>query len=97
MGRYVFSTKLLFDIFDKDHQVEKSSYDFGKDILPGLIRRHQVCPHYFDAAEGRVSQDPSRQCRLKPGHSGNHDYPRGKYLASLLYLYQINRYVSTDT
>ncbi len=57
MGIYIFSTKLLIDILAKDSQDEKSSHDFGKDILPGLIHSHQVCAHHFGEVEGRVSQD----------------------------------------
>lgn len=57
MGIYIFSTKLLVDVLEKDSQDEKSSHDFGKDILPDLIHSHHVCAHYFGEADGRVSQD----------------------------------------
>jgi glucose-1-phosphate adenylyltransferase len=57
MGIYVFSTKLLIDIIEKDSKDENSSHDFGKDILPGLIGSHQLCAHYFGESEGRVSPD----------------------------------------
>ena len=57
MGIYIFSTKLLIDILDKDSKDEKSSHDFGKDILPSLIHSHHVCAHNFGEAEGRVSRD----------------------------------------
>ena len=57
MGVYVFSTKLLIDILDKDSRDENSSHDFGKNILPKLILSHQVCAHFFGETEGRVSPD----------------------------------------
>ena len=57
MGIYIFSTKLLIDVLDKDSRNDRSSHDFGKDILPDLIHSHHVCAHNFGEAEGRVSQD----------------------------------------
>jgi len=57
MGIYIFSTDLLIDILDKDSKDENSSHDFGKDILPKMIRSHRVCGHNFGELEGRVSPD----------------------------------------
>ena len=57
LGIYIFSTKLLIDVLDKDSRNDRSSHDFGKDILPDLIHSHHVCAHNFGEAEGRVSQD----------------------------------------
>jgi len=57
MGIYVFSTKLLIDVLEKDSIDENSSHDFGKDILPKLIKNHRVCAHYFGDTKGRVSPD----------------------------------------
>jgi len=57
MGVYVFSTKLLMKVLEEDSQNEDSSHDFGKDILPSLIKTHQVYCHYFGEARGRVSPD----------------------------------------
>ena len=57
MGIYIFSTKLLLKILEKDSKSESSSHDFGKDILPELIHSHRVCAHYFGQTEGRVSPD----------------------------------------
>ncbi|MFT5664544.1 MAG: glucose-1-phosphate adenylyltransferase, partial [Gammaproteobacteria bacterium] len=57
MGIYIFSTKLLIEILEKDSKDESSSHDFGKDILPGLIDSHKLCAHYFGESEGRVSPD----------------------------------------
>ena len=57
MGVYVFSTKLLIDVLEKDSIDENSSHDFGNDILPKLIKSHRVCAHYFGETKGRVSPD----------------------------------------
>lgn len=57
MGIYIFSTRLLLEILEKDSQNQSSTHDFGKDILPGLIKSHRVCAHYFGQTEGRVSPD----------------------------------------
>ena len=57
MGIYIFSTKLLVDLLEKDSQDVNSSHDFGKDILPKLILSHRVCAHRFGETNGRVSPD----------------------------------------
>ncbi len=57
MGIYVFSTKLLIDVLDKDSLNEDSNHDFGKDILPNLIQSNLVCAHYFGETKGRVTPD----------------------------------------
>lgn len=38
MGVYLFNRKLLDKVLWEDHQDEKSSHDFGKDIIPKLIK-----------------------------------------------------------
>jgi len=57
MGIYLFSTKLLSQALLDDHADENSSHDFGKDIIPHLIRTHRVYAHQFGSNEGRVSPD----------------------------------------
>lgn len=57
MGIYIFSTGLLLEILEADSQNENSSHDFGKDILPELIKTHRVYAHAFGEKEGRVSPD----------------------------------------
>lgn len=57
MGIYVFSTKLLIDILERDSQDKDSSHDFGNDILPKLIHSHKVCAHRFGETKGRVTAD----------------------------------------
>lgn len=57
MGIYVFSLPLLCSILEADHHNPNSSHDFGKDILPQLIRTHRVSAYRFGGPAGRVSQD----------------------------------------
>lgn len=57
MGIYVFSKSLLLEVLKSDHLDIESSHDFGKDILPKLIKSHQVMAYKFGSSEGRVSQD----------------------------------------
>ncbi len=61
MGIYIFSTKLLIKELEQNSLDENSSHDFGKDILPKLIRTHNVCAHYFGEEKGRVT--PDKYCR----------------------------------
>jgi len=57
MGIYIFSTNLLIDELEKDSLNDQSSHDFGKDILPKLMKSHKVCAHYFGETIGRVTPD----------------------------------------
>ncbi|MBL3556905.1 MULTISPECIES: glucose-1-phosphate adenylyltransferase [Marinobacter] len=48
MGIYVFSTQVLFDELMRDHQMEGgTSHDFGKDIIPSVIKRLRVVAFPF--------------------------------------------------
>ncbi|MBV9303084.1 MAG: glucose-1-phosphate adenylyltransferase [Acidobacteriaceae bacterium] len=47
MGNYVFSTDLLLRELYEDAKNEKSSHDFGKDILPSLIGRADMYAYDF--------------------------------------------------
>ncbi len=47
MGIYVFNTDFMIDILKKDAEDPHSSHDFGKDIIPALIRRHKVFSYPF--------------------------------------------------
>ncbi|HLQ43092.1 MAG TPA: sugar phosphate nucleotidyltransferase, partial [Planctomycetaceae bacterium] len=42
MGIYVFNAKFLFDQLCDDATVPSSSHDFGKDIIPGIVKTHRV-------------------------------------------------------
>lgn len=47
MGIYVFNTQFLFEQLIKDADTPGSSRDFGKDIIPGAIKRYRVMAYPF--------------------------------------------------
>jgi len=57
MGVYIFSRDLLAQAVHADHDRPDSHHDFGKDILPRLIKDHRVFAYRFGEPGGRVSQD----------------------------------------
>jgi glucose-1-phosphate adenylyltransferase len=57
MGNYLFSTKLLLDELRVDGENERSSHDFGRDILPGLIGRADM--YAYDFQTNRIPGDPA--------------------------------------
>lgn len=42
MGIYIFSTRFLFEQLCKDATEPTSHHDFGKNIIPSIIRQHRV-------------------------------------------------------
>jgi glucose-1-phosphate adenylyltransferase len=56
MGVYVFSMKLLAGLLRDDHDAD-SGHDFGKDILPAIVRTHHVAAYRFGGQTGRVTAD----------------------------------------
>jgi glucose-1-phosphate adenylyltransferase len=56
MGVYVFSMDVLAELLHADHG-EHSTHDFGKDILPSIIRTHRVMAYHFGGTSGRVTPD----------------------------------------
>lgn len=47
MGIYVFRTSLLFELLHADAADEHSSHDFGKDIIPALVKSGKAIAHPF--------------------------------------------------
>ncbi len=47
MGIYVFTTKLLFEELRRDAETPGSSRDFGKDIIPYLVKNGKAIAHRF--------------------------------------------------
>jgi glucose-1-phosphate adenylyltransferase len=47
MGIYVFETKFLFDQLARDAATPNSSRDFGKDIIPYLVKHGKAVAHRF--------------------------------------------------
>ncbi len=47
MGIYVFNAKFLYEQLIKDADNPKSNHDFGKDIIPEVIKRYRVFAYPF--------------------------------------------------
>jgi glucose-1-phosphate adenylyltransferase len=47
MGIYIFNTDVLIPVLLKDAEDSKSSHDFGKDILPGMLDDYRVFAFNF--------------------------------------------------
>jgi glucose-1-phosphate adenylyltransferase len=47
MGIYVFNTQFLFDLLRKDAENPESSHDFGKDLIPDLVKHGKAVAHRF--------------------------------------------------
>ncbi|MCH2094166.1 MAG: glucose-1-phosphate adenylyltransferase [Rhodobacteraceae bacterium] len=47
MGIYVFSTEVLFDLLRDDAARPDTEHDFGKDIIPRLVREGRAMAHAF--------------------------------------------------
>ena len=48
MGIYVFETRRLFELLRMDAADATSTHDFGKDIIPFLVRHGKAVAHPFD-------------------------------------------------
>jgi len=48
MGIYVFNARHLFRELDRDMDDPASSHDFGKDIIPKMVKAGEVVAHPFD-------------------------------------------------
>ncbi len=57
MGVYVFSMDVLLDELRADNELPHSSHDFGKDVIPMMIKTHQVYAYRFGGSRGRVTPD----------------------------------------
>jgi glucose-1-phosphate adenylyltransferase len=47
MGIYLFNTDVLIPVLLKDAEDQKSSHDFGKDILPKMVDEYRVYAYDF--------------------------------------------------
>jgi len=60
MGIYIFNTNVLLRALHEDAQDPDSSHDFGKDLLPGYLRKARVVAYDFhdiNAAQVRYWRD----------------------------------------
>jgi glucose-1-phosphate adenylyltransferase len=53
MGNYIFKTSALISALEKDAVNEQSAHDFGKDIIPSMVKSADRCFTY-DFAKNRV-------------------------------------------
>ena len=47
MGIYIFNSKYLYELLEEDIANPESSHDFGKDIIPRVVREGQAIAHPF--------------------------------------------------
>jgi glucose-1-phosphate adenylyltransferase len=57
MGIYIFDMDVLRAALDDDAECPDSSHDFGKDIIPKLIKTESVYAYNFCNDKGRVAKD----------------------------------------
>jgi glucose-1-phosphate adenylyltransferase len=57
MGIYVFETRLLMEELRRDAADPSSSRDFGKDIIPALVRRGTAVAHRFEESCVRSGEE----------------------------------------
>src|SRR5205085_1747484 len=58
MGIYVFDTKFLIDEVRRDAVDPNSSHDFGKDIIPYIVKQGRAVAHQFSRSCVRSGNDP---------------------------------------
>ena len=57
MGIYVFRTKFLADLLRRDADTPGSSRDFGKDLIPYIVKHGKAVAHRFGASCVRSSNE----------------------------------------
>ncbi|KUI98114.1 glucose-1-phosphate adenylyltransferase [Vibrio sp. MEBiC08052] len=57
MGVYIFNMDVLQEALVDDSEREHSSHDFGKDVIPELIKTNAVFAYNFYGDKGRVAKD----------------------------------------
>jgi glucose-1-phosphate adenylyltransferase len=63
MGIYVFRTEFLIDLLRKDCEDTDSSHDFGKDLIPVLVKQGKAVAHRFTASCVRSDNEPESYWR----------------------------------
>ena len=57
MGIYVFNTDYLFELLKRDAAEPSSSHDFGKDLIPYVVKTGKAVAHRFSASCVRSAQE----------------------------------------
>jgi len=63
MGIYVFQTKFLFEQLERDCNDPASSRDFGKDIIPYVVKHGKAVAHRFTESCVRSDHEPQAYWR----------------------------------
>ena len=63
MGIYVFKTKFLIEELKRDAADPSSSRDFGKDIIPYLVKHGKAVAHRFSQSCVRAEREPEAYWR----------------------------------
>ena len=63
LGIYVFRTKFLIEELRRDADTPGSARDFGKDIIPYLVKHGHAQAHRFSASCVRTSEEPAAYWR----------------------------------
>ena len=63
MGIYVFETKFLADQLNRDADDVNSSHDFGKDIIPHIVKHGKAVAHHFSQSCVRSASEKSAYWR----------------------------------
>lgn len=57
MGIYVFRTDLMFDFLRKDAEDPNSSHDFGRDVIPNIVKSGKAIAHPFSRSCVRSGEE----------------------------------------
>jgi glucose-1-phosphate adenylyltransferase len=57
MGIYVFESKFLFEELRRDAEDPNSSHDFGKDVIPYIVKHGRAVAHHFSRSCVRSHND----------------------------------------
>jgi glucose-1-phosphate adenylyltransferase len=63
MGIYVFQTKFLFEQLERDANDPSSSRDFGKDLIPYIVKHGKAVAHRFTQSCVRSAHEPQAYWR----------------------------------
>jgi glucose-1-phosphate adenylyltransferase len=63
MGIYVFKTSFLIDLLRRDADDPQSSHDFGKDLIPYVVKNGNAVAHRFAVSCIRGAQEPDAYWR----------------------------------
>ena len=63
MGIYVFETSFLFDLLKQDAADPNSAHDFGKDIVPYIVKNGKAVAHHFSLSCVHSSEEAKHYWR----------------------------------